>query len=189
MGRLECDSFALGTRSDAKLKLADGSITLNHQKEQFSLAYAIAVASVAGCSHGQPVPDEDSIDIAFSSARNGTVFNKPRLEAQLKATSRNLLQDDHIAYPLPVKNYDELRGDTHVPRILVVVVVPDQSDSWMRQEEFKTHLYRCAYWVSLFGMPAVGNTSTVTVHVPRKQIFNPKALSDMMDRIATGAKP
>lgn len=174
---------------DEAMRLFDGAITLEHQKEQFSRAYAIAVASVAGCSHCQPVPDEDSIDIAFSSARQGLILNKPRLEAQLKATSRDLVRHDHVAYPLPIKNYDELRVDTHVPRILVVVVVPEHPDAWMRQEEFKTHIYRCAYWVSLLGAPAVANQDTISVHVPRKQVFNPRAISGMMDRIASGGKP
>jgi hypothetical protein len=43
----------------------------------------------------------------------------------LKSTARNLMDTRFIRYPLPVKNYEDLRHENYqVPRILVVVVMP-----------------------------------------------------------------
>jgi hypothetical protein len=70
-----------------------------------------------------------------------------------------------------------------VPRILVVVRVPEKLDDWLLQSEQELSLRHCGYWMSLRGMPDSTNETSVTVHVPRSQVFSVTALRDLMTRI------
>ncbi|MBW4613251.1 MAG: DUF4365 domain-containing protein [Desmonostoc vinosum HA7617-LM4] len=45
---------------------------------------------------------------------------------------------------------------------------------------------RCAYWVSICGQPPTENQSTVTVYLPRQNIFSVEVLQALMQRIARG---
>lgn len=71
-----------------------------------------------------------------------------------------------------IKNYDDLRADVIVPRLLVVVCVPEDCEGWTRQTEEHLCLRHCAYWLSLAGMPETDNVESVTVRIPRNQIFS-----------------
>ncbi|MFM5980640.1 MAG: DUF4365 domain-containing protein, partial [Sphaerospermopsis kisseleviana] len=50
------------------------------------------------------------------------------------------------------------------------------------QDDSETELClrRCAYWVSLRGQPQTQNTETVTVYIPRKNVFTVDALKNLM---------
>ncbi|MFM6039134.1 MAG: DUF4365 domain-containing protein [Sphaerospermopsis kisseleviana] len=56
------------------------------------------------------------------------------------------------------------------------------------QDDSETELClrRCAYWVSLRGQPQTQNTETVTVYIPRKNVFTVDALKNLMQTIQTG---
>src|SRR3954454_9711632 len=97
------------------------------RKEQFSHAYVRAVASVAGYTVYKPEVDDDSVDLGLAAKGRGDTIRSPRLEMQLKCTAQNVVRTAHVGFELNKKNYDDLRGsDLLVPRILVVVVVPEQ---------------------------------------------------------------
>jgi hypothetical protein len=158
--------------------------------EDYGEAYVRAVASVAGCGVDRPRVDNDSIDLTFSRRASSGRLRGLRLEAQLKTTGAEVLGATDVAFPLPMKNYDDLRHPmVLVPRILIVVVVPADSADWMTQGESELCLKKCAYWMSLRDMPAVANVSTRTVRVPRSQVFSPTALESILDRIANGGQP
>lgn len=148
----------------------------NTQKERFSLAYIAAVAAKAGFDLVEPPVDTDSIDGALISHSG----RRPRIEFQAKATARDLFDDVEIAFPLPLKNYDDLRRDVIIPRYLIVVVLPEHHDNWLTQSEDALILRHCGYWASLSGLPDTENSSNVTVRVPRTQQFNPDALHALM---------
>ena len=86
-------------------------MTIDDQKEQFSFAYARAVAAVAQIAVSEPAVDDDSIDLLFQQKGGGRVFRSPRLEAQVKCTESATLHEEHVAYPLKLKNYEELRSE------------------------------------------------------------------------------
>ncbi len=89
-----------------------------------------------------------------------------------------------------LKNYEDLRRtNVLVPRVLVVVVVPEDVQEWLDQSEERLALRRCGYWVSLRGSPDTDNTTSVTVDVPRAQVFSADALRSMMTTIGTGGAP
>ena len=159
-------------------------------KEQFSNAYVRAVAAAAGYTCYKPEVDSDSVDWGIAAAGGGGTRRSPRLELQLKCTSREVMDEHELRYPLKVKNYEELRaGNFLVPRILVVLVVPEKVPDWLTQSEEELVMRHCAYWTSLRGLNSRGNLASVTVSVPRAQLFTPGALQEMMRRIAEGGQP
>lgn len=163
---------------------------IDQRKEQFSRAYVHAVASVAGFSLASPAVDDDSVDLIFCSRGKSGTLRAPRLEAQLKCSSAEIVRESHVAYPLQRKNYDELRPtDFVVPRILIVLIVPPALEDWLAHGEDALAMRRCAYWVSLHGLDESASERTVTVHVPRTGLFSPLALQQIMTRVGNGGLP
>ena len=163
---------------------------LNQQKEQFSIAYVRAVASVAGYNTYKPEVDDDSVDFGIAAKGPFTTVHSPRLEMQLKCTSMNEIDDVNIRFPLKLKNYDDLRNElVMIPRLLVVVVVPESVDDWIEHEEEGLTLRRCGYWLSLRGRSETTNETTVTVRLPRTNRLTVDALRDLMLKVGSGSPP
>ena len=150
--------------------------------EQRSLVVVRAVAADAGYQVVRPEPDDDSVD-GILMARFG---RRPRIEFQAKATARNMIRGDSLHFPLPVKNYDELRLASWTPRILVVALMPDETEPWLSQTDEELCLHSSAYWASLADMPPVSNTATVTVQISTVNVFNRAQLEAMMNRAEAG---
>jgi hypothetical protein len=159
---------------------------IDQRKEQFSKAYVHAVASVAGFATYTPSVDDDSVDLGVSARGGADTPRRPRLEMQLKCTHTDTGDGDHLTYPLKLKNYDDLRAETIVPRILVVVLVPEDINSWLHCTEAEMCVRRCAYWASLHGMPATTNTTSVTISLPRTALLTPEELRSIMRRVNDG---
>ncbi|HEV7866767.1 MAG TPA: DUF4365 domain-containing protein [Chthoniobacteraceae bacterium] len=165
-------------------------MTLEDQKQQFSFSYARAVAATAQIAVTEPTVDDDSIDLIFQQRGGGGVVRSPRVEAQMKCTEATAVHPRYVAYPLKLKNYDELRPvDVLVPRILVVVLVPDLLGDWLNHSEQELAMRRCGYWLSLRGQPPTPNTANVTVHLPRMNQFTVAGLQGIMQRIGAGQLP
>ena len=162
---------------------------INQQKEQFSISYIRAITAVAGYSLYRPEVDNDSVDLGIVSRGGTGKILSPRLELQLKCTSRGILDENYIKYPLNLKNYNDLKINALVPRILVVVLVPEKITDWIKQTESELCLRNCAYWVSLRGMPDTENTTNVTIEVSRSNQFTPDALQAIIQRISFGDLP
>ncbi len=160
----------------------------NLQKEEFSLAYVRAVATVAGYHTTRIDYDADSVDLNIAHVGARGTSRSPKIDVQAKCTSRDIQKDQTLNFPLPVKNYEDLRADSMVPRILIVVTVPNTLDGWLVQSEEELILRHCAYWISLKGSPPTDNTATVTVPIPRSQVFSPMALQNIMASLEPGAK-
>ena len=58
----------------------------------------------------------------------------PRIEFQAKATSQDILRENHLAFPLPIGNYKDLSQDAMIPRILIVVLMPQERAQWLSQQ-------------------------------------------------------
>lgn len=161
---------------------------VSNQKQQFSSAYFQAVVAAAGYGLYRPEPDDDSVDWGIAAGSAETP-RRPRVEVQLKCTARQLLTEDSVRFPLEIKNYNDLRLETIVPRILMVVLVPDDVESWLEQTEEQLALRHCGYWSSLAGQPETDNMTSVTVSLPRSQRFSPDGLRAMMQRVNDGEMP
>lgn len=156
---------------------------ITNQMEEFSRAYVNAIAAQAGCNPYELKVDNDSIDIGLGTKNN----IRSRLEIQLKCTGKPVDMDKNVfPFDLPIKNYDDLRAKTLVPRLLVVVLVPKDLREWAHQTEEELCLRHCGYWYSLSGMPDKENKESVRVQIPRKNMFSVDFLRDAMRRIAAG---
>jgi hypothetical protein len=164
---------------------------INLQKEEFSYAYIYAITTAAGYSFQKSsrILDVGGIDATITGTVTDDTLYEPQLDLQVKSTSLDILSEETIRYPLKIKNYNELRKErTVAPRILVVVLIPENLQEWIQQSETELCLRRCAYWVSLRGQPQTQNTETVTVYLPRKNIFTVDALTQLMQTVQTGGK-
>jgi hypothetical protein len=151
----------------------------NDRKERFSLAYISAIAAHAGYLITEAgAVDKDSIDGLILTAEG----RRPRIEFQAKATADDIVRGDTLRFELSIKNYNDLRIDVINARILIVVLMPADEEQWLEHTEDELRLRRCGYWLSLAGWPATANTSSVTVSIPRAQVFDSAHLRAMMDR-------
>lgn len=157
-------------------------MTPNQQMEELSFAYVKGIAARAGFKVARPSTDTDSVDGILMSDQG----RRPRVDFQAKSTTRDLLRGDSIHFPLPVKNYNELRADTMVPRILVVLLMPADAEEWLAQSAEELCLRHCAYWLSLEGWPTTTNPSNVTVLAPTANVFSVEQLTALMGKIEKG---
>jgi hypothetical protein len=154
----------------------------NQQKELFSHAYIRAVASVAGYGVHRPEPDDDSVDLVVSARGPLGSYRSPRLDIQVKCTAQDCLTAQEVRFPLKRKNYDDLRGEGFlVPRVLLVIIVPAAIEGWLSQSEEEMILRHCGYWLSLRDAPASDNAQSVTVSIPRRNVFDVAALRRLME--------
>jgi len=158
-------------------------MTNNDQKEAFSQAYVRAITSIAGYDCSKQEYDRDSVDITFRSQRGKAIS----IDAQLKATSTDVVKDNTIHFALPIKNYDDLRRDTLSPRIWIVLLLPTAKncpEQWINQTQEQLALMKCAYWKELKGMEDKQNTTSVTIQIPMddSSIFKPTILNDIAQR-------
>ena len=150
----------------------------NMRMEQLSLAYIRAVAADAGYQVTRPELDTDSVDgiLMTDSGR------RARIEFQAKATARDVVRESHIHFPLSVKNYNDLRVETINPRILIVLIMPKETQEWINQTIDELCLRHCAYWMSLRGQPATLNTDNITIRLPLTNMLNCNQLAGMMKK-------
>lgn len=157
------------------------------QQECYANAFLLAVAAVAGCALAKPEVDDDSIDWTLSCKLTP---RRPKLDVQMKSSIHAEGTDTHIRYPLKRKNYDDLiLRELTAPRILVLAVVPADIAEWINLSAEELVLRHAAYWVSLAGEPESDNETSVTVSVPRANLFTVKTLWGMMTRINEGGAP
>jgi hypothetical protein len=76
-----------------------------------------------------------------------------------------------------------------IPRILVVVVIPEKIEDWLTQSEAELCIRYCGYWVSLRGMPETGNKTAVTITLSKSHQFTVTALQSIMHNISQGVQP
>ena len=157
---------------------------LNQRKQYLSHAYVRAIAAVAGFAASVPEVDDDSVDLQLYSRSADGLPLRPRLDLQLKCTSKDVIHGDQVVYRLKRKNYDELRiTQFMVPRLLVVVHIPESDEEWVSHSEKELVIRRCGYWVSLMGMPETTNKGDkVSVQLPRANVFDVAGLRGLMGR-------
>lgn len=155
----------------------------NNRKGQFAEAYVTALVAAAGYMTYKPQPDLGSIDLGVAALSD--VEFCPRLEFQIKGYSCAAPDGDYLPYVLKIKNFNELRQKSMVPRYLVVVAMPEEDQPWLAHDEKQLTLYRCAYYLSLKGYgPARGETA-VTVKIPIVQMLTVETLHTLMKEAAS----
>lgn len=159
----------------------DNLLSSNDQKEHLSIAYVVAVATMAGYAIGRLDIDRSSIDIEIKAGGG----MRPAIDVQLKATSTLSWRESISPFSLSRKNYDDLRAQRQTPAILVVLELPSDHRTWLHQTNESLTLKRCAFWHSLAGAPAI-DSQTKTVHINSDNVFSVDALRSMMERSRQG---
>ncbi len=161
----------------------DAILAHNDRAEALSRAYVAVVAAGAGYTLAAPDFDRDGVDVQI---RAGGAMH-PSLDLQLKATARlNRGDDGDFRYPLRRRNYDLLQAPALVPRLLVVLDLPDDESQWLSVSVDELVMRRCAYWADLRGLPETDNEESVTVTIRQRNRFDVENLRDLMNRARKG---
>lgn len=163
--------------------MSDSILASGDRKEGLSRAYVQAVAAAAGYTLAEQNLDRDGVDVQVRAG--GTM--RPSLDMQLKATVRLVQDGAHWQFPLSRRNYDLLRKPTMVPRVLVVLDLPQDEECWLSTSAQELVLRRCAYWVALTGAPESRNKYSITVPIPTANRLDVQALRNLMDLARNGA--
>ena len=161
----------------------DAILGSTDREEALSRAYVAAVAAGAGYTLAVQDFDRDGVDV---QVRAGGAM-RPSLDIQLKATVRlKRGEKGEYRYPLQRRNYDLLRAQSLVPRVLVVLDLPAEEHQWISVSVDELVMRRCAYWVNLSGLPQTTNKESVTVTIDNKNRFDIETLRDLMNRARRG---
>ena len=152
----------------------------NFIQEQLSLAYARSVLYRAGYRLYRPEVDDHGLD--------GTIVDPHarginRIDFQAKATTVYEIRETTIVYDLRVEDYNRLIGEDDVPRVLILLIMPEDDSQWLTHSSERLCLRRCAYWADLMGKPHSNNASTVRVSLSTDNMFDQDGLSDMFRQL------
>lgn len=164
-------------------------LTRNHRQEVMSRAYVQAIAGRCGltCS----LRDFDyGIDVTLHDIRrrgHRHLESGFKLDIQTKSTTTRNLTAADVVYDLEVKSYDDLRDpQVGCPRILVLLVLPEDEALWTEQTEDHLLLRHAAYWLSLKGQGSTKNQKSMRVLLPRANLFSIQVLDSLMSKIRRG---
>jgi hypothetical protein len=154
-------------------------IHINARMEAYSRAWVHAIAASAGVAIGSIAPDINGLDVHFMSPDDGENAGSCS-HVQLKSTAEALVTSDDgdKRYRLRHEDYDRLRKATTVPRLLVVLEVPENVDDWLACSADQLVMKASARWVSLRGADTTtyAPTSKIPIDLPADNIFTPDAL-------------
>jgi hypothetical protein len=139
-------------------------MTSTDREEALSRAYVAAVTAGAGYVTALMDFDRDGVDVEIRAG--GSM--RPSLDIQLKATiNLGELISGVFRFPLKRRNYDLLREETMIPRILVVLDLPANEMDWLNVHPDQLIMRRCACWASLVGLEETENKESVTVSIEK----------------------
>jgi len=115
----------------------------------------------------------------------------PQLDVQLKSTTRAQVRSAEVIHDLDVRAYNVLRQELVPgwPRVLVLLVLPEDEALWLTQSVEELILRRCAYWVSLRGAEAVPAHTTTRIALPCQNVFSVEGLTEIFVRLKRGELP
>lgn len=111
------------------------------------------------------------------------------LDFQLKATTNWRINDTEIIYSMDAEAYNKLVDRNNdkraIPQILILFCLPQNPDEWLEANEDRLKLRKCCYWQRLQG-ELTTNSTTVTVRIPRTQVFHVQSLLQLLDQVTQG---
>lgn len=188
--------FDPGVSSRARVarsgKVIVGRIDLDyHRRERAETATQHRVPARGGQRAGfacqTPGVDDDSIDrtvVASGWIHQGSHLRSPKIDIQLKSIARGPLKAGEVSFVfrLNKKNYNDLRHRSMVPRLLVVLLLPEDCEQWIEQDDERLLCRYAAYYLSLSGKPEAVQRSKVPVELPRTNLLSVDNLRRLMVR-------
>ena len=160
----------------------------NHQ-EDLNICYISALCASADISYDTQRHDEDSTDGIIKKRiilPNGAFYDA-QLRIQLKSTSslhQYVETDSAITYKLKAKNYNDLCMPATIPIILGLLILPENSGTWVQWSSEDLLIKVRMYWLDLSSCDKTDNQSTVSVKLPKTNIVNQDFLLEALERIA-----
>lgn len=167
-------------------------LTEEHVKEGLSQAYVSAVINHAGMDCGLSSTQFDyGIDGCISEVKvrpgGRRISSGFKIDFQLKSTVNITMNGDKISYELKAKTYNDLvDSEVGTPRILILYVLPTDNVNWVTVSEERLELKNCAWWVSLRGLAPTNNSSSITIQLPRNQLFTVDEVKRLMQLVKGG---
>ncbi len=167
-------------------------ITRQHRQELLCRAYVHAIAAQAGLLSSRPDPDY-GIDLSLRSVavlgrrhRDTSI----QVDLQLRSTTRASVTETEVKMDLDVETYNDLRTtETFCPRILVVLIMPEEEAEWVIQSPDELAIRHCAYWLSLHGYAETSARSTIRVGIPLVNVFSVESVRTIMQRLQERKMP
>jgi hypothetical protein len=161
-------------------------------ESELSYSYFHAVASAAGFTCSLPTRLEDNLGIDVTIRCSDKLAHNSKLydfsvDIQLKATIKQLeISNEKIAYSFRgIKQYDKLRSiNNGNPKIVVILMLPKNSEDWLSITKEELILRKSAYWVSLYGAPESDNSTTQNIYIPLNNLLTVESLKDLMTRFS-----
>jgi hypothetical protein len=172
------------------------SLTSQNIESELSYAFLHAIAGKAGmsCKMGDRHDDSHGVDaeINFRGVTEHPYIKHVQLNVQLKATVNNPGNDpDFVSYFFQgIQRYNKLRlNDSVCYKILVILFLPADPESWVNCSEDELILKNCAYWVNLYGAEETSNMTGQTIYLPKNQLLTPVELIRLANMAANKNVP
>ena len=156
----------------------------SQRQEALSRAYVRAIAARAGVTCADLFQDfgADMILRDVAQQEHNFVEDGPQVDLQLKSTTRAEVRETEVRYDLDVRAYNWLRQQqVSQPRVLVLMVLPEDEARWLSQSLEELVLRRCAYWLNLRGAGPTTNQRTIRIKLPRANVFSSAAVRRLLD--------
>ena len=152
-------------------------------KQELHFAYFRAVVADAGASAATPTPDI-GIDFIVSGARirNETKYAPTGLTffCQLRSTTDWKIRGDRFVYAVEADAYNKLAELEKGLGILIVYALPQRGERPLSVDDSRLQLRKCCYWYRVPREPTL-NTSSITIEIPIKQLFDRKAVDRLLE--------
>lgn len=149
--------------TSSEVLLPHQQLDLNARKGRYGVVYMRAIAGQVGCGFAETSPGED-----FLAIDHTLDFPEASVRVQVKTTKKYALAGDDEFLAWSAKDsWIQKWSRAKVPLYFVVVVVPDDSGSWLAHDEAGTLLVgTAAYWAR---MTPDQFSESKTIKVPRSQ--------------------
>ena len=161
------------------------SLPLNYKMEHLHFAYVRAVVAKAGANCTRPENDY-GVDLRINKVRTkpdgGFADTGFLFHCQLKATTNLKVEDDYVVYDMEAGAYKNLVEWQGGLMILIVFKLPKDEQEWLSVTEDVLCMKDCCYWMRLEETST--NESSKRIRIPRNQLFDPQAVTDLLERVS-----
>ena len=159
-------------------------ISRRAQQGQFGEDYIRVLATAAGLTVSKCDLDVDGIDLQLTLPADGASVRSPRIEVQVKTTSRLRPVDGVFRFDgLNGRQFNKLAGPGFmVPRYLFLVTVPREAARYVDLNHHGLLLRHIGYWTSLHAHETVPEgRASVRVKVPTANVLTVPRLRDLVE--------
>lgn len=172
-------------------------MTENDIKEQISLAFIDAIRSYNGYNTSYSKNDY-GIDFTLRRVIRRNEGDSYRfyqtgeaIDFQLKCTTQDKVlssKANHIDYSLRFANYKDLiirREESTIPLILIVFILPQNTEEWVTVSESNLLIQKNAYWFRPRAgtqIPTKGKNSKVKISIPKRNLISRNSFNILFNK-------